>query len=249
MPPKTSLFKKTNRRYKKKAYGNKTYRKYGNKKTYGRVYTIPQIVTPKSKVVKMKMAFQLDVPTITTGTIDFDYINIASVHDPLATAGTRQPYGTAILFQQYTYATVLTCNVKLTCMSPYGDTAPFVMLLTLQDATGQLTSIDEVADFYETATRMKNCKIKQFGNFISKNLTGNNYIVGSYSAKKYYGNTSYLSNPNYASTSSTNPTIHPRMGIYITPAPGSTVTSGAVSFMMEFSYYVKWWSPIGIDND
>jgi len=234
----------------KNAKKKKTYKRKASRKVYKYTNRLPAQLIPAERYVTMKCAFPLAISAMTTTDILYAYYNPASVNDPMATAGDRRAYGTDTMFTMYNYATVMSNKMTITAMSPYGDTNPFIMLVVLQKDNTQMTTIDEPADFYETPLRMKGAKVKQFGNFISKNLDTNNKISALYTAKDYYGKSAKIgSDPDYASTDGANPTIQPHIGIYTMTPPGSTVTSGALQFIVVMSMIVKWWSPKNLDND
>jgi len=198
----------------------------------------------------MKTAFGIIAPATTVGTISFINLNVASVYDPQGSEGTRQPYGTTTLFDIYRYATVLSAKIRLTAQGPYGDTNPVVMLLTLQNTSSASSRVNTIEDFYETALHVPGTKVKMFGNYITKNVDSNNFVVGNYSAARYYGSmTQVMSNPAYACISSANPDNGPHFGFYFATPLGSNVTSTAMTFLCELEQVVKWWQPIGFDNN
>jgi len=209
----------------------------------------PPPLQTMDKYVTMKTAFEVAATATITGAITFANINIASVNDPMGSLGTRRPYGSAILFEMYKYATVLSANVKLTAQGPYGDTAPIVVLLALQNTSSASSTITEAADLYETALRLPGSRVKMFGNYITKSLDTNNSISGSYEASKYFGNLMAVqSDPAYASTDGANPTNSVHLGVYWTTPVGSAVTSAAMSFICELTQVVRWWGNNGLDN-
>jgi len=211
--------------------------------------SIQPLLTP-TKTVLMKTAFQVTAPATTTSTVSFVNLNVASVYDPMGSEGTRQPYGTTTLFDMYRYATVISAKLKITAQGPYGDTSPIVMLMTLQNTSSASSRIGTIEDFYETALHVPDTKVKMFGNYLTKNLDTNNYIVGNYSAARYFGNMAQvMSNPAYACTSSSNPDNSPHIGFYFATPLGSTLTSTAMAFLCELEQVVKWWQPIGFDNN
>jgi len=232
-----------------KATSRTTLRTTKNQYRVGKsVPRIPPGIITKSRLLTMKLAYEVSMPITSTGTVIFTNINIGSVYDPTGTIGARQPYGTEVMFQLYKYATVLSAKLKLTCMAPYGDTAPITAMMMLQNTSAQSANIDELSDFYENPNRIT--AVKMFGNFITKNLDSNNSITGMYSAKKYYGKSSNIgTDPDYASIVTSNPTLSPHIGIYAITPYGSTVSSAAVSFVLQVSQIVKWWGPIDLDND
>lgn len=230
---------------KKATRKTKTYKKRGYRKL-ARVQKLPRQLFPAIKYYTSKLSFGLTLPITAVGAMGYDYLNIGSVYDPMAVLGGRQPVNTALMFQAYKYIQVLGCVGKITCMTPYGDTNPIIMCLTLQNDSAQLTTIDEINDMYESNLRI--APIKQWGNYISKNLSINNYITFSYSSRKYYRR-SIVGDVDYSATDAANPSAFPRLGMYWTPPPGSAVASAAITFQIQLKYILCAWGPIMRDND
>jgi len=247
MPPKARV-KTLRRNYRGDASTRIVLKSTKRKARANTGQKIPPGIISRFRFLSMKMAFQVDMPVTTAGTITFTNLNIGSVYDLSGSTGTRQPYGTAIMFQLYKYATVMSAKIKLTAMAPYSDTSPITVMMQIQNTSAQSANIDELADFYESPNRVT--RVKMFGNYISKNLDTNNYITGFYSAKKYYGyNSNIDTDPDYASTGSGNPTTAPHLGVYAVTPYGATSSSAAISFVCQVSQIVKWWGPLDIDND
>lgn len=237
------IYKKSYKSKSKKSTKKKTY-KYSKSKV-----SLPLPITPTSTVRLMKIAFAVPITSVTSGNIGFANINIASVYDPTGVLLSRQYYGTSVMFQLYRFATVLSVRYKLHAMAPSNDTNPFCIIGRIQNVSTQDTDIDSVEDFYE-APMTSTPGVKMFGNFITKNLTGNNYISGYYSAKKYYGPTSNVgTDPDYACKNDSNPTNAPHLGLYWALPPGTTTASTEIQMMMTMSAIVKWWGPRTVDND
>lgn len=214
--------------------------------------TIPRNPPPfqtSDKVVTMKLAFELLLASTVTGAVSFTHINVASVNDPMGAIGTRRPNGSTVLFEMYKYGTVLSADLKLTALTPFGDSNPVVLLTTLQNVGTASTTIGTTSDFYETSLRFPGAKVKMFGNYITKNLDGNNSIVAHYDAAKYFGNSiAVYSDPAYASTDGANPTNQPFVGFYWGPPVGASTSSGPISFIAELTQVVRWWGNNGLIN-
>jgi len=235
---------------KRKVNKKRTFKRRTSRKVYKYTNRLPAQLIPSERYVTMKCAFALNEIAMAVGDINYAYFNPASVYDPMATTGSRKPYGTDTMFTMYNYATVMSNKIQCIAMGPYQDTNPLILLLALQKDNTAMTTIDGYSDFYETPLRMKGAKVKMFGNFITKSLDGNNKITALYTAKDYFGKEAKIgSDPDYASTDSGNPAIQPHMGVYATTPAGSGVASAQLYFMIIMSMIVKWWSPKNLDND
>lgn len=216
------------------------------KKVFSR---IPPGFLPQEKFLTMKISFEVVIAAVGTGTIGFNRINICSVYDPQGSGGARQYYGTSIMFQMYKYATILSSKFKLIAMAPNNDSNPFLLMARIQPENAADPNIDQASDFYE-ATYRTTPGVKMFGNYITKNGLNNNYIKGTYSAKRYFGNNSNIGgDPDYAATDTANPYQQCFLGIYSVLPPGTATTSGVQSFMFTCTSIVKWWGAKQVDND
>lgn len=240
---------------KRKAYTKKYYKRKPRNKTlfkgYVTKFKLPPTIIERFTYKLMRIAFPVTITAVIAGNVSYQNINIGSIYDPVGSSGTRTYYGAGTMHTLYRYASILSIKYRLQAMASttggVGDSNPFMIIARIQSENSIDVNIDSPEDFYEVPFR-SNPGVKMFGNYITKNLNGNNAIYGSYSAKKYYGK-DISSDVDYASSVSSNPTYFPKLGLYWCIPSGTSTSSQEMTMMCMMTAIVKWWGPQSLNND
>lgn len=157
------------------------------------------------------------------------------LYDPDVTGTGHQPNPFDQMMQFYRTACVIGSRIKVTAniLSTTQDSTPCPYVCILKSATGtEAVSLSGPTDVMEQTTRSS--AVKQFGNYITKSLSSNNYITANFSAKKWFRSNNIVGSREYSCDTSSSPT---EVCYYeIAYFPYSTENPAVVLFTIEIDY-------------